>query len=223
MAFRPKNESELDQLDDDDLVEYIVAARGAGETAEFVRATGVLVYRRYEVMIAYTMKPGADGKKKVDRIEDAEDIVGQAIASAIAPSFEGGSAGEFFSRLWTILDRRIVDFYRKKERTPNASSLDAYDADKPDPYDVTPSRDGDFVNGVWIRDGWGRAIAGLSERNLEIVRLRAQGYSAKEVIEQMREDGIDGAAELTVENVNQVYSRFRKVSRESLTGETGPA
>ena len=31
------------------------------------------------------------------------------------------------------------------------------------------------------------------------------------------------AAELTVENVNQVYSRFRKESRESLTGETGPA
>ena len=218
MAFRPKNESELDQLDDDDLVEYIVAARGAGETEEFVRATGILVYRRYEVMIAYTMKDD-----KINSIQDAEDIVGQAIANAIAPSFEGGSAGEFFSRLWTILDRRIVDFHRKRMRTPDASSLDAYDGDKPDPYEVTPSGGGDFVNGVWIRDGWGRAIAGLSERNLEIVRLRAQGYSAKEVIERMREDGIDGAAELTVENVNQVYSRFRKDSRESLTGETGPA
>lgn len=214
MAFRRKNEPELDQLDDDALVEYIVSAREADETGEFVKATGILVYRRYEVMLSYTLKV-------IDGRHDAEDVVGQAIAHAIAPSFRGGSAGEFFSRLWTILDRRIADFHRKQGRTPKHSSLDQYDAERPDPYDVTPSRDGDFVDGLAIRSVWELAVSELSERNLEIVVLRAQGYSAKEVIARMRRDGFDGADELTVANVNQVFSRFMKDSREPLTGDSG--
>ena len=221
MAFRPKNEQELDQLDDDSLVEYVIAAREAEETAEFIKATGILVYRRYEVMLAYTMKQG----KEIQNVSDAEDIVGQAIASAIKPSFEGGSAGEFFSRLWTILDRRIIDFKRKRGRAPKISSLDDcdYDSDRPNPYDVTPAGGGDFVDGLVAREGWGAAISGLSERDLEIVRLRARGYRAKEVIELMRDNGFDGAEDLTVANVNQVYSRFKRDNRDHLTGEGEPA
>jgi DNA-directed RNA polymerase specialized sigma24 family protein len=218
LTFRPKNESELDQLDDDDLVNYVVSAREAGETDEFVRATGILVFRRYEAMLGYTMK-----HEKITRIVDAEDIVGQAIAHAINPTFSGGSAGEFFSRVWTILDRRIIDFLRKQGRSPQTSSLDSYDDGKPDPYVVTPAGGGDFVDGFVLREEWGKVIADMSPRNVEIVRLRAQGYSAKEVIELMQNDGIDGADELTVANVNQVYSRFKRDSRDSLAGDSGNA
>lgn len=218
MTFRPKNELELDQLDDDALVEYVVAAREAGSEEEFIKATGILVYRRYEAMLGYTMK-----SDKITSIHDAEDIVGQAIAHALRPSFEGGSAGEFFGRVWTILDRRIIDFHRKAGRTPPADSLDAYDADRPDPYDVTPGKGGDFVDGFVIREEWGRAVAKLSPRDLEIVRLRARGFEAKEVIERMQADGFDGADDLTVDNVNQIYSRFKRANREPLTGDTGIA
>jgi hypothetical protein len=79
------------------------------------------------------------------------------------------------------------------------------------------------VDGFVLREEWGKVIAEMSPRNVEIVRLRAQGYSAKEVIELMQNDGIDGADELTVANVNQVYSRFKRDSRDSLAGDSGNA
>ena len=45
-----------------------------------------------------------------------EDVTGDVIADAIRSSFAGESIGEFRSWLQTILKRRVVDFYRARER-----------------------------------------------------------------------------------------------------------
>jgi len=59
---------------------------------------------------------------------DVEDVVSEAIASAIVSAFDGSSVGEFRSWLHTILSRRIADYHEARSRRPKTAPLPGEDA-----------------------------------------------------------------------------------------------
>ncbi len=115
--FRERNEQELDRLSDEELIEYIVAARGAGKLDAARVGLQVLV-KGYMPNIERRVQ------NKMPEGDDAaiDEVAGNAMLAALAAAFSGGSIGEFRSWLHTIVDRRIADWWRRKrlERTPLA-------------------------------------------------------------------------------------------------------
>lgn len=210
MTFRPKNDLELDQLDDDDLVEYVVAARRAGETGTYRDAVAILVYRREGQFYGIA-------RSKVPTDADANDIVYEALLGIIKGSFDGERTDQFFAWAFRILRNKIADFHRKSR--PKTVSLDDLGKNDLKGYELVGSEDGDFTEMVDLIVLWEDALARESERDARIVELRKDGSPAKEVIEILIEEGVDGAGEVTVANVNTIFSRFKKKNRPIFEGD----
>lgn len=210
MTFRPKNDLELDQLDDDDLVQYVVAARGAGATEAFRDAIAVLVYRRERQFFWIA-------RSKVPTDGDAEDIVYEAFLGIIKGSFDGERTDQFFAWAFRILRNKIADFHRKGRL--QTVSIEQLGGEETNGYELVGSHDGDFTEVVDLIDLWETALAGESERDARIVELRKDGYPARDVIEILIEEGMDGSGELTVANVNTIFSRFKKKNRPIFVGD----
>lgn len=210
MTFRPKNDLELDQLDDDALVAYVVAARRAGQAEAFQEAVAVLVYRRERQFFWIA-------RSKVPTDGDAEDIVYEAFFGIIRGSFDGERTDQFFAWAFRILRNKIADFHRKARL--QTVSLDDLGRDDLNGYELVGSEDGDFTEVVDLMLLWEAALAGESERDARIVELRKDGSPAREVIEILIEEGVDGAGEVTVANVNTIFSRFKKKNRPIFEGD----
>jgi RNA polymerase sigma factor (sigma-70 family) len=103
-SFRRKGEHELEQLGEDDLVAYLVAARRAGDVDASGLAVAMLVWGffgnvRHRVAL----------KVPVERIEEVTESV---LLSALSSDFEGSSVGEFRNWIGRIVQRRIADYHR---------------------------------------------------------------------------------------------------------------
>ena len=107
-AFEELPEHHLSELSDEQLVDYLRAAREAGAHEAMKPAIGILVYGYWDVLVnrARMKLPPAD----------VEDVASEAIYSAIASAFDGKSVGEFRSWLHTILSRRIADHLEGRKR-----------------------------------------------------------------------------------------------------------
>lgn len=210
MDFRPKNDLELDQLGDDDLVQYVVEAREAGADDAYREAVAMLVYRREGQFFGIA-------RSKVPTNSDAEEIVYEAFLGVIKGSFDGERTDQFFAWAFRILRNKIADFHRKKKLP--TTSLDGFGGKETNGYEIVGSIDGDFTDMVELIELWESALAEESERDARIVELRKDGYPAKQVIEILIEEGLDGAGDLTVANVNTILSRFKKKNRPIFVGD----
>lgn len=113
--FRPLTDVQLAALDDDAIIAHIRAARAAGDRAAATLAVRVLVFGYLGIVRARVAL-------KVPR-EDVELVAGTAFESAFKAAFRGESVGEFRSWLNTIVDRRVADYHRARERRPGVVPL----------------------------------------------------------------------------------------------------
>jgi RNA polymerase sigma factor (sigma-70 family) len=205
LKFRSKNESELRNLDDDELVDYMVKARDRGHDAEVRLAAWILVGGRYRQILALV-------RQKVRDYHDAEDITQTVIEQAVKARFDGIHTGQFFSMVVTIRKRRVADYLEKKARQP---ALESPEPDGSDPYSGLSTGD-DFEAGVDLTLLCEDLLDECSERDRMVIQLRIQGHAAKEVAEAVSASGVDGSDGLTSLNCDTIYSRFRKKLRLTL-------
>lgn len=192
---------------------YAIEARNSGDEPAYRDALGHLVQRRYGVLIA-------KARMKMASMEDAQDVVGEVLANVMQLGFAGEHVGEFFAFVKMILRRRIADFYRDHEGDPEIEPFDGLpdtEGSGPAAYE-TVGEEGGFL-GVEIDDLWRQAISGESERDARVIRLKLAGFSAAEVVEIIALEGLDGGERLSEDNVNTIYSRFRKSNEDLFLGE----
>lgn len=202
MTFRPRSEHELQELSDDELIEYIRKARAAGELAQGRIALQILVFGHWDMVAArLRMKLPAHA---------VEDTAGEVIASAITSTFSGQSVGEFRSWLTTILRRKIVDYYRERGRTIQADPLEGERDDQPTIQPLSPD-DAGYVETQLVIES---VLAELRDDHRRVVELVVfQALSAEEACAK-----VDG---MTPDNAYQIVRRFRKRLREALDGDNG--
>lgn len=205
--FRERAEHELQELSDEQLVEYICAARQRGRPATMRVALGVLVYGYWDTLVARA-------SLRLSQRADAEDVASRAIVSALRSAFEGTSVGELRNWLMRILERRIADFYREREGRPALSELPSEHSGDDEVWGDEPAEPfaGEMVSAVRALR---RAFTDLSPEHREVVRLHVLGpCSAAEAAEL-----VEG---MTPDNVHQIASRFRRRFDELLAEGAPP-
>jgi RNA polymerase sigma factor (sigma-70 family) len=200
-AFRPLDETGLERLGDDALVDYMRQARRAGHPSAG-DALAILVYGHWSNVERRV-------RLKVPETH-VEDLTGDIVADAITSAFDGTSVGEFVSWLATITKRAIADFYRRgrgREATvPLIVEGDGL------PQGAAPSESG----AVEVRDAIERVMRTLREDHRKVVDLVVfEGRAADEAARE-----VPG---MTAPNVHQIVSRFRRALRKELEagGDTG--
>ena len=209
--FRERPDRELERLSDEELIEYIVGARDAGRLDACNRAGAILVHGYWDIAVARC-------RLKVPPA-DAEDVAGQAVVSAITTfAFAGGSIGEFRGWLHTIVDRRIADYHRARERKSPPEALPETGGDEDAVWGVEPWEEGE-AGAIDVQSVVDQAFAELSETHQRVVEL----YGFEDL------SAVDAAAQIpdmTEANVHQIYTRFRARLRELLAeageGDTPP-
>jgi len=202
LPFRTRPEHELNSLSDDELVHYIREARAAGALGDARLALQILVFGHWDIVVArLRLKLPAHA---------VEDTAGEVIASAISSSFAGQSVGEFRSWLSTILRRRIVDFYRERERTIETEPLLDEREEQPPIQPVSPD-DAGYVETQLVIES---VLAELRDDHRRVVETVVfQARSAEEACAE-----VDG---MTPDNAYQIVRRFRKRLRDALEGDNG--
>jgi RNA polymerase sigma factor (sigma-70 family) len=197
--FRELPEHELSGLDDDQLISYLQAARGAGRHEAMKPAVAVLVFGYHAILV---------NRARLKLPEsDVEDVVSEAIASAIVSAFDGSSVGEFRSWLHTILSRRIADYHDARSRRPKTAPLPGEDEET---WGHEP-RTGPEGDALFARDCIRRALDELQdERHRAVIDLYVLGpHSAGEAARQVGNG-------MTEANVHQIASRFERRVKELL-------
>lgn len=200
MPFRPRTQSELDALTDEALIAYVLDARDAGDADSAKSALRVLVWGHWGRVKA---KVGL----KVPRA-DVEDVAAEAITSALTAAFDGQSVGEFTSWLNTIVQRRVADYHRRIQRGLREVSVDDERGDEALPWEADGS--GYVEVRVILQD----LMDALEPAHREVVRLYVfDDLAAGEVEERL--------PNMTVDNIHQIASRFRRQLRERLEAGDG--
>ncbi len=149
--FKERPEHELNGLSDEKLIEYIKAAREAGAQDALITGLGVLAFRYWDnVQRRVRMKIPTD---------DVDDVTSEIITNAIASNFSGGSVGEFKQFLNRITERRIADFYRRRESRPETDPLPEEHEEDDEVYGgFVISPDGDHAGEIQVRLVFGERI-----------------------------------------------------------------
>lgn len=214
--FRALNESELARKSSDELIAYIRAADAAGDGAAQVRALSILVFRHTDDMKRRVMI-------KVPEL-DVEDVTMEAVASAINSAFDGTAIGQFRAWLNQIVARRIVDYWRKREREPEIRPLPEEHAEAEEIWG-TAAVVGDPTGEVDVRSVIERALEQLNEVHRKVIELYVfEDCDAKETADEINKmfgGHPDLKTAMTNDNVHKVKSRFSELVRELLEEEPG--
>ena len=200
--FRRLNDIELGRLTDEALIDYIVAARGAGERAAEKQAVAHLAFG-FERTIFCWVRMGMRSASP----EDIADVVMEVQHSAIRSSFEGKVIGEFGAFLKKIAQRRVADFYRQQARQLDTDPLPEENQGDENVWGEDP-HDEDFTASAELRDVIDRVLSTRSEQQREVIRLYGPNVAgfldlpADEVAAR-----IDG---MTPANVHKIWSRFKQ-------------
>ena len=128
--------------------------------------------------------------------------------SALTAAFDGSSAGELRSFVWTIADRRVVDFYRRAGRANQADSLSHGGGTDDDDW-ATQIEDHGAGGAVEVRMVVDTALSELRADHRAVVEFSVfQDVPAAEVCRQVHG--------MTEANVYQVVRRFRTGLRARL-------
>ena len=189
-------------LADDELIDYLRAARGAGRHSAMRAAVAVLVFGYRDTLV---------GRARLKLPEpDVADVVSETLASAIASAFDGSSVGEFKSWLHTILARRIADYHDARTRTPKTAPLPAEHLGDEDVWGREPSEpfEGDALH----------ARGCLETAYCELDRDSHRAVIDLYVLQA--HNAADTAAlignGMTEANVHQISSRFQRRFKELL-------
>jgi DNA-directed RNA polymerase specialized sigma24 family protein len=204
--FRRRPQSELDRLDEQELVDYLDGAREAGDTGALKDALGYLAWRFEGIVKARVVaKVPAD---------DVEDVTMEVLKSIVRGGFDGKLIAEFGAWVRTVTKRRIADFHRERERQPRLGPIDAGEDERVGPEPETEEETGTIV----IVDAVERVLAGRSELHQRVIRLYGPGMCgfedlpAADVCERLAADG----EPMSVDNVAQIWSRFKRDLRKDL-------
>jgi RNA polymerase sigma factor (sigma-70 family) len=204
VGFEELPEHHLTALSDGQLIDYLRRAREAGRHDAMKPAIGVLVYGYWDSLVnrARLKLPPAD----------AEDVAGEAAASAIASAFDGKSVGEFRRWLHTILSRRIADYLESRQRKPRTKQLPSEHEGEEEVWGDQPSVEFEG-EALFARDCLRQAHAEIEDpRHRRVIDLYVRGpHSAAETADLVG----DG---MTEANVHQISSRFQKRFKELLEG-----
>jgi RNA polymerase sigma factor (sigma-70 family) len=200
--FQELSEPRLEAMSDEQLVAYMRAAREAGRTEAMKPALAILVYGYWDILVnrARLRLPEAD----------AEDVAGEAVASAIASAFDGRSVGEFRSWLHTILSRRVADYHEARKRRPKTAPLVSEHAGEDEARGPEPAV-GFEGDALFASQCLRAAYEELEDdRHRRVVDLYVYGPSSAG----------DAAARvghaMSEANVHQIASRFQRRFRELL-------
>ena len=205
LNFKLKSKHELARLKDEELIAYAVAARDAGEQAEFQEALKQFVASRIGLVDYWVgSKVGAN---------DRDEVVGNAMVSIIKSvgNFKGSSAGEFVEWMRSITRRRIADHYRDSKKDPGSVPIDEQAADEEDWGPVLGEPD--ETGSVEVRMVIEEQIKARNAVQQEVIRLRIAGFSSIETAENCCDE------KMTATNVDKIFSRFRKDVEKELWGE----
>lgn len=204
--LRPLSDLEIAALSDEQIFEYVVAARELGEPAHATRALQILVWGYRDIMrVRVALKVPAHDVQDV-----ADAALVRAVAAALRPgAFSGGSMGEFRSWAHTVVDRQVVDYWRKQERSVNETVLpDEHEGDDEVGRAVGITPDG--APGVDVQAVIDQARGELVDSHQRAVDLHVfEGLSAREAAA-----GIGNI--MSESNVHQIATRFRRRMRELL-------
>ena len=195
MAFRPLSDNEIFDLSDDDLIAYVVRARGERHGSWKV-GVQLLIYRHRP-----RVRRKVAGKLPVHLIDE---VVDQVVIEAYSALFSGTSPGQFFSWLDTITARVVADHYR----SPTGKMRHA-ETDMPDDQEGS---DEISLDEITASDAFGRALGMLdNEMHREVIRLYIiEDRPAKDVADEVG---------TTENNVHQIARRFREILRGLLDEE----
>ena len=204
--FRPRSQNELEQLDDDSLIGYIVAARGAGELDAAKAGLAVLVFRRY---------PNVERRCRLKiPPRDAEDVAMNAIESAIKAAFAGTSVGEFVNWLNRIVSRRIADYHK-----PDRPDTQPLPEENPEDEGIwgESGKTGDPTGAVDVQSVVDQAYAELGDSHKLVVDLYVfEDRAGQEAADAVNEALPQLNPPMSDQNVQKVASRFRKQVRRLL-------
>lgn len=208
-TFRRLDDLELSRLGDEDLVAYIRRARAAGDLDAMRIAIQVFCLGLHDLIRGRV-------RMKMQRASDADvdAVTASVLEGAMMAEFSGESVGELRALVTTIVRRRVADYHRSARGDARVGPLVD---EHPDDESVRsePARAAEELSGVWARDLIERSLDGLSPAHRETVLRRIEGYSAKQAAELVNDRfGPELATPMTDQNVDQIYSRFRRRLRD---------
>lgn len=208
--FKRLPEHRLQALSDEALVEYAAAAHAARDADAERSALGCLAYGWEPVIRARVAL-------KVPK-QDHDDVILEVQESLIRSTFEGKVVGQFGAFLRTITQRRIADYHRERERRREHEGVDTGREDREEPGVIPITAD--ETGAADLRAVVERVLARRSPLHQRVIRLygpEVAGFmnlTAAEVKEAIDGDGTNET--VSVDNVAQIWSRFRRELREEL-------
>jgi RNA polymerase sigma factor (sigma-70 family) len=203
--FEELPEHRLDNLSDEQLVDYLRRAREAGRHDAMKPAVAVLVYGYWENLVNRA-------RLKLRSDADAEEVAAEAIASAIVSAFDGKSVGEFRSWLHTILSRRIADWWEAKEQKLEKTLLPSEHQGDEEVWGREPSVEFEG-EALFARQCVRQALEEIEDRrHRRVIDLYVLAPNSAAETAALVGDG------MTEANVHQISSRFQRRVRELLEG-----
>ena len=211
-AFQALPPHRLDGLDDEGLVDYVAAAHAAGDLEAERAGLGLLAF-------AFEPRIRAWVALSVPR-QDHDDVVIEVQASLIKASFEGKVVGQFGGFLKAITKHRVADYWRVRERRGQPEPLGNEHEGDDGAGQVAATADDTAV--VELRALVDRVLATRNPLHQKVIRLYGPDVAgflnlpADEVKAAI--DGDDSTDTVGVDNVAQIWSRFKRDLREELDG-----
>jgi DNA-directed RNA polymerase specialized sigma24 family protein len=211
--FRRRPPHELDRLSDQELVDYLDAAREAGDAEALKDAVGYLAFAfegSIRARVAAKVAP-----------QDIDDVTMEVLNSVIRAGFDGKLIAQFGALVRTITVRRIADHHRTRERR-HAGEQEPLAGDR----GGEAARRGaepagtDETGVVDLLDAVERVLAELSELHQRVIRLYGpsvcgfENLTAAETCDRLAAEGENVSAD----NVAQIWSRFRRRLEEAFDG-----
>lgn len=209
--FRRLNDLELSKLSDEALLDYMRRARLAGERDAAQMALQILAYGHMDEIAARVAR-------RVPR-EAVEEVASIAFVAAVVAALRTDEIRDSFRAwLFRIVDRRgIADYYRKREREVDTAPLaEEHEADEEIwSQALAAADDTGYVGLVDLID---RIMSELDPIHREVLDLHIfQAFSAPETADQINAaHGANLDPPMSVDNVHQIASRFRKRLRDDL-------
>ncbi|MBK5232698.1 MAG: hypothetical protein JJE13_06920 [Thermoleophilia bacterium] len=208
MEFRRKSPIELQKFSDDELIEYVVAARDENDSGAIREALAILVYGRLPFLTAFI------AKRLKGNSQDAEDVAAKVMENVITSSFDGESVGQFINWMKQIAVRRAWEF--NKKATDSKGDV-TYQPEDPENWTELPSDAGE-TGVVEVTIIVEEVLANRSKVHQDVVIMKIDGFKSKEVVDLVNGSDDNGGPVMTNANVDQIYKRFRDDLHDELRG-----
>ena len=212
-SFRPRDQWDIDGLDDEEQLAHLAAARAAGDDEQVLLTLRIMSWGHWDYIASLVRK--ADMPDDCDTEALVGDVLAAAVKSAASAPFDGHARGQFRKWLKVITHNTTVNWWRKRNPGGPDAPLPAEhegEDDRPwgrDPYVV------DETAAVETQAIVDEVYGELNPTHQRVVDLHiSDDLPARETAEQIGEG-------MTADNVAAIVSRFRKELRRRLDAAGG--